>query len=57
MKRRRIGVRFSEVGREWRLPGLLYVNHLVLRESEEDLRVIRERFVEVCIRRSQSECI
>ena len=53
----RIGVKYSEEGREWRLPGFLYVNHLVLRESEEDLRVIRERFVEVCIRRSQSECI
>ena len=35
----RRGVRFQEEGREWRLPGLLYVEDLVLcDESEEDLR-------------------
>ena len=39
-------------GREWRLPGLLYVNDLVLcGESEEDLRAMVGRFVEVCRRR------
>ena len=50
MGRRR--VRFLEEGREWRLPGLLYADDLVLcGESEEDLRVIVGRFVEVCRRR------
>ena len=46
------GVSFLEDGREWRLPGLLYANDLVLcSESEEDLRVMVGRFAEVCRRR------
>ena len=37
----RKGVSFLEDGREWRLPGLLYADDLVLcGESEEDLRVM-----------------
>ena len=37
----RRGVSFLEDGREWRLPGLLYTDDLVLcGESEEDLRVM-----------------
>ena len=37
----RRGVRFQEEGRDWRLPGLLYADGLVLRgELEEDLRVM-----------------
>ena len=48
----RRGVRFQEEGREWRLPGLLYADDLVLcGESEEDLRAIVGRFIEVCRRR------
>ena len=39
-------------GREWRLPGLLHRDDLVLcDESEEDLRAMLGRFVEVCRRR------
>ena len=39
-------------GREWRLPGLLYADDLVLcSELEEDLRAMVGRFVEVCRRR------
>ena len=50
MERR--GVRFQEEGREWRLPGLFYVDGLVLcSESEEDLRAMVGRFVEVCRRK------
>ena len=42
------GVRFLEEGREWILPGLLYADYLVLcGESEEDLRAMMGRFVEV----------
>ena len=38
--------------REWRFPGLLYANDLVLSgESEEDLKVMVGHFVEVCRRR------
>ena len=45
------GMRLEE-GREWRFPGLLYTNDLVLYgESEEDLRVMVGRFAEVCRRR------
>ena len=34
---------------EWRLPGLLYADHLVLcGDSEEDLRVMLGWFAEVC---------
>ena len=37
----RRGVSFLEAGREWKLPGLLYEDDLVLcGESEEDLRVM-----------------
>ena len=48
MGRRRVS--FLEDGRrEWRLPGLLYADDLVLcGESEEDLRVMVGRFIEVC---------
>ena len=52
MEMGRNGVRLQEEGREWRLPGLLYVDDLVLcGESEEDLRAIVGRFIEVCRRR------
>ena len=45
-------MRFLEEGREWRLPGLLHEDELVLcGELEEDLRTIVGRFVEVCRRR------
>ena len=48
----RRGVRFHEEGREWKLPGLLYADDLVLcSESEEDLRAIVGRSIEVCRRR------
>ena len=41
-----------EDGREWRLPGLLYADDLVLcGELEEDLRVMVGQFTEVCRRR------
>ena len=41
----RKGVSFLEGGREWRFPGLLYADDLVLcSESEKDLRVMVERF-------------
>ena len=37
----KMGVRFLEAGREWRLPGFLHSDGLVLcGESEEELRVI-----------------
>ena len=40
---------FIEDGREWRLPGLLYADNLVLcGELEEDLRVMVGWFAEVC---------
>ena len=45
-------MRFQEEGREWRLPSLLYTDDLVLcGESEEDLRTIVGRFIEVCGRK------
>ena len=48
----RRGVRFLEDGREWRVPGLLYADDLVLcGESDEDLRVMVGMFTEVCRRR------
>ena len=48
----RRGVRFQEEGREYRLHGLLYADDLVLcGESEEELRTILGRFIEVCRRR------
>ena len=41
MEMGRRGVRFLVEGREWRLPGILYTDGLVLfRESEEDLRAM-----------------
>ena len=46
------GVRFLEDGREWRLPGLLYTDDLVLcGESEEGLMVIMGCFAKACRRR------
>ena len=37
---RRMGIRFLEVWKEWRLTGLLYADNLVLRSgSEEDLKM------------------
>ena len=45
-------VRVLEDGREGRLPGLLYVDDLVLcGESEEDLRAMVGQFAEVCKKR------
>ena len=42
----RRGVSFQEEEREWRFPGLLYADHLVLcGRSEEDLRAIMGRFI------------
>ena len=42
----------GEEGRKWRLPGPLYADDLVLfGESEEDLRAVVGRVVEVCKRR------
>ena len=42
-------VRFLEHGREWKLPGLLYADDLVLcGESEEELRATVGWFAEVC---------
>ena len=50
----RRGVRILEEGRERKLPGLLYADNFVFcGDSEEDLRAILGRFVEVCRRRSQ----
>ena len=46
------GVRFLEDRREWRLPGLLYVDDLaVCGESEEELRAMVKQFAEVFRRR------
>ena len=48
----RKGVRFLEEGKEWRLPGLLYADDLVLcAELEKDLKTMVGWFVEVCRRR------
>ena len=45
-------MRFQEEGREWRLPGILHADNLVLYgESEKDLRAMLGRFVEVCKRK------
>ena len=47
-----MGVRFLEEGREWRLPGFLYADALVLcGESEEDLMAMVGHFLEVFKRR------
>ena len=44
-------MRFQEEGGEWRFPGLLHADDIVLcGESEEDLRAMLGRFVEVCRR-------
>ena len=52
MGKGRRGVCFMEDGREWRLPDFLHADDLVLcGESEEDLRAMVRRFVEVCRRR------
>ena len=43
---------YGEEGREWRLPGLLCADNLVLcGESEKDLRAMMGHFVGVCRRR------
>ena len=48
----RMGVKFLNDGGEGRLPCFLYGYDLVLcGESEEDLRAMVERFVELCRRR------
>ena len=48
----RRGVSFLEDTREWRWPGLLHADDLVIcGESEKDLRVMVARFAEVCRRR------
>ena len=48
----RMGVRFLEEGREWRWPGLFYADDLGLcGESVEHLKVVEERFAELCRRR------
>ena len=44
----RRGVRFQKERREWKLPGILYEDDMVLcGESEEDVRAMVERFVEI----------
>ena len=44
-------VRFQEEEREWRLPGLMYADDLILcGESEEDLRAMVGHFVEVQVK-------
>ena len=44
-------MRFLEEGREWRLPGILYTDDLVLcGESKEDLRAIVGWFIGMCRR-------
>ena len=48
-------MRFQEEGREWRLPGLLYADDLVLYgKLEEDLKAMVGCFVDVCRRRGLS---
>ena len=49
---RRKGVRFQGEGRKWRLPDILYADDLdFCGESEEDLKAIVGRFVDMCRRR------
>ena len=44
----RMGAKFLEEGREWRLPGFLYGDELVLcGETQENLRVMAEWFDEI----------
>ena len=48
----RMGMRFMEKRREWRLPSFLYADVLVLcGESAEDLKAMVGRFLELCRRR------
>ena len=48
----RRGVRFVEKGIEWKLNGPLYAEDLILcGKSEEYLRAMERRFVQVCRRR------
>ena len=48
----RMGVRLMEEGRGWILSDILHANDLALcGESEEDLKVMVRRFVEVCKKR------
>ena len=43
---------YGKEGREWRLPGLLYADALVMcGELEENLRLMVGQFVEICKRR------
>ena len=45
-------MRFLKEGREWELPGPLYADDLVLcGESEDALRAMMGRFIEVCRKR------
>ena len=51
MGTRRIGMRFLEQGREGILLVVLYAGYMILcDESEEDLRAMLGRFLEVCRR-------
>ena len=47
----RRGVRFQEEGREWRLPDSCMHDLVFCGESEEDLRAVMGRFIEVCRRK------
>ena len=47
----KIGMRFSEVGKEWRLVSLLYTDDLVLCDETEDLVMMVGRLVGKCKRR------
>ena len=48
----RKGVRFLEEGKEWRLPGLLHADTLVLcDESEEELKAMLGWLAEMCRRK------
>ena len=50
-----MGVRFLKEGREWRLPGLLYADDLVLcGESKDDLIAMVVHFSEECRKRPVS---
>ena len=49
MRIERMGLRFMEEGREWRLPGFLYADNLFFCDDlEEELRARGRHFVEVC---------
>ena len=52
LRMERMEVRFLKEGREWRFPGLLYADDLVLcGESSEELKLMVGRFFQVCRRR------